>query len=51
MCSFGTNEYISRVVAEYSDMLLHIALTRLHAPSKADPDQAAQFLADTGLVS
>lgn len=36
MCSFGTDEYINRVVAEYSDMLLRIALTRLHTAQDAE---------------
>ena len=40
MCSLGTDEYICRIVEQYSSMLLHIAMTRLHAP--ADAEDAVQ---------
>lgn len=32
MCSFGTDEYISRIVTQYSSTLLRIAMTRLSSP-------------------
>lgn len=40
MCSFGTDEYISRIVTQYSSTLLRIAMTRLSSP--ADAEDAAQ---------
>ena len=40
MYSFGTDEYISRVVTQYSRMLLYLAYTRLH--STADAEDAVQ---------
>lgn len=40
MCSLGTDEYICRIVEQYSSMLLHIAMTRLHTP--ADAEDAVQ---------
>lgn len=40
MVPFGTDETISRVVAEYSDMLLRLACTRLG--STADAEDAVQ---------
>lgn len=40
MCSFGTDEYISRIVTQYSDTLLRLAMTRL--PSTADAEDAVQ---------
>ena len=40
MAPFGTDETIRRVVAQYSDMLLHLACTRLD--STADAEDAVQ---------
>lgn len=40
MYSFGTDEYIGRVVTQYSRMLLYLAYTRLH--STADAEDAVQ---------
>ena len=40
MASFGTDETISRVVRQYSPMLLRLAATRL--PSAADAEDAGQ---------
>ena len=44
MYSFGTDEYIRRVVEEYSPMLLKIALTRLHSPADAEDAVQEAFL-------
>lgn len=44
MRSFGTGEYIQRVVAEYSQMLLRIALTRVHSPADAEDVVQEVFL-------
>ena len=40
VASFGADETISRVVGQYSSMLLHLAATRL--PSTADAEDAVQ---------
>lgn len=40
MCSFGTDEYICRIVAQHSKMLLRLAYTRLG--STADAEDAVQ---------
>lgn len=40
MYSIGTEEYIRRLVEEYSSMLLKVAMTRLH--SAADAEDAVQ---------
>lgn len=40
MCSLGTDEYICRIVKQYSRMLLNLAFTRLH--STADAEDAVQ---------
>ena len=44
MYSFGTDEYICRVVEQYSPMLLHIAMTRLHTPADAEDAVQEVFL-------
>lgn len=44
MCSYGTDEYIRRVVTTYSQMLLHIAMTRLHTPADAEDAVQEVFL-------
>ena len=44
MYSFGTDEYICRVVDTYSAMLLHIAMTRLHTPADAEDVVQEVFL-------
>ena len=40
MVSFGTDEIISRIVGQYSSMLLHMAASRLDSP--ADAEDAVQ---------
>lgn len=40
MCSFGTDEFIRRIVSDYSQMLLRIAMTRVH--SSADAEDVVQ---------
>ena len=44
MCSFGTDEYIGRIVAEYSNTLLRIAMTRLSSPADAEDAVQEVFL-------
>lgn len=44
MYSFGTDEYICRVVEEYSAMLLHIAMSRLASPADAEDAVQETFL-------
>ena len=44
MCSYGTDEYIRRVVTTYSQMLLHVAMTRLHIPADAEDAVQEVFL-------
>lgn len=44
MVPFGTDETISRVVADYSDMLLRLACTRLQSPADAEDAVQEVFL-------
>lgn len=44
MVPFGTDETIRRVVAEYSDMLLRLACTRLGSPADAEDAVQEAFL-------
>lgn len=44
MCSFGTDEYIGRIVTQYSDTLLRIAMTRLSSPADAEDAVQEVFL-------
>ena len=42
--SFGTDEIISRVVEQYSSMLLHLAAVRLDSPADAEDAVQEVFL-------
>ena len=44
MCSFGTDEYISRIVTQHSDTLLRLAMTRLSSPADAEDAVQEVFL-------
>lgn len=44
MCSSGTEEYITRVVEQYSPMLLHLALTRVSCTADAEDVVQEVFL-------
>ena len=44
MCSSGTEEYITRVVEQYSPMLLHLALTRVNCAADAEDVVQEVFL-------
>ncbi len=44
MCSFGTDEYICRVVEQYSPTLLRLAMTRLSSPCDAEDAVQEVFL-------
>ena len=44
MVSFGTDEIISRIVGQYSSMLLHLAASRLDSPADAEDAVQEVFL-------
>lgn len=44
MCSFGTDECISRIVTQYSSTLLRVAMTRLSSPADAEDAVQEVFL-------
>ena len=44
MVSFGTDEIISRIVGQYSSMLLHLAASRLDSPADAEDAVQEAFL-------
>lgn len=44
MCSFGTDEYIDRIVTQYSGTLLRLAMTRLSSPADAEDAVQEVFL-------
>ena len=44
MCSYGTDEYISRLVETYSTLLLRAALSRLDSVSDAEDAVQETFL-------
>ena len=44
MCSFGTDECISRIVTQYSNTLLRVAMTRLSSPADAEDAVQEVFL-------